>query len=141
MNEESFVEIMLKKRTDTVSLATHIGENTRLEGTLITSEPIKIDGFVAGDIKSSSKVVIGPTGVVEGNLNVKQLYVAGHIKGDVFVEEKTQFVSGGHIKGNISSADFIMEMGASIDGMCRTNNKNNELNQLEEYSTPLPVRE
>ncbi len=127
---------MLKKKEDSPSVATHIGEATKLEGILITDEPVKIDGTILGDVKSTSTVIVGPSGVIDGNLYAKQLYVAGQIKGDATVEGKTQFVAGGYLSGNITSADLVMEMGASIDGMCKTNNHGNEVSKLTAHSTP-----
>ena len=110
------------KNKKSACINTIIGVNTTFEGIITTEEPLKVQGTVKGDIRSSGHVIIDSTGYVEGNINAENLYVAGKICGDVNVINKSQFVAGGYLNGNIVSNDITMEIGSSIDGKCKTNN-------------------
>ncbi len=116
--------MLAKKNTKQAEaeINTVIGENTTFEGIITTESSLKVEGTVKGDIRSSGHVIVGTKGFVDGNINAGNLYVAGKINGDVNVQQKTQFVSGGYLHGNIISNDISMEIGSMIDGMCKTNN-------------------
>ncbi len=122
---------------------TIIGEKTTFEGIITTETSLKIEGTMKGDIRSSGHVIIGTTGFVDGNINAGNLYVAGKINGDVNVQQKTQFVSGGYLHGNIISNDISMEIGSVIDGMCKTNNgmEGLEYKSLSQKNKELPTSE
>lgn len=113
------------------SIQTIIGSETVFEGTVTTKSPMRVDGIVKGDIDSVNTVIVGPTGEINGTVKANDLYIAGTINGDVEVTNKTEFVSGGYLHGNLSTMDLIMENGASFDGMCKTQNKKQNEQKLE----------
>ena len=54
-----------------------IGEGTRIKGDLHSTGDVRIDGQLKGTIKSNSKVVIGPKGVVEGDIICENADISG----------------------------------------------------------------
>ena len=45
-----------------------LSEGTRIEGDISATNDIRVDGIVKGNIKTSGRVVIGPTAKIEGNI-------------------------------------------------------------------------
>ena len=68
-----------KKNTDNPvgDIETIIGQNTTITGKLSGSGNMRIDGHIDGDVSATGAVVIGESGVVQGNV------VQGNIKGAV----------------------------------------------------------
>ncbi|MEG2633874.1 MAG: polymer-forming cytoskeletal protein [Oscillospiraceae bacterium] len=102
------------------SIETIIGEGTEFEGTITSRTALRVDGVVKGD--STGPVIIGASGEVSGTITTKQIFIAGTINGNVVIEDRTEFVSGGYLHGDLITGDLIIEKGASFDGNCKTKN-------------------
>lgn len=86
---------------------------------------MRIDGNVKGNIVCTSKVVIGRTSRVEGNIKCSDLTVEGTVIGDIIAEENLHFKSTAVFEGNIKYNTLIVENGADILGSLLHNKKNN----------------
>ena len=60
-----------------------LGTGTTIKGDIESNGDIRIDGHLIGSLKSNGKVVIGQTGVMEGDLNCKQAEISGVVKGNI----------------------------------------------------------
>ena len=58
---------------------TIISTGTTLKGDISSKNDLRIDGTIIGNISSSAKIVIGSSGVVEGDLNGNQADVVGKV--------------------------------------------------------------
>ena len=58
------------------SSATLISAGTVLNGDVKSDNDLRIDGTIQGNVSSSAKIIIGPTGFVEGNIEVLELYLS-----------------------------------------------------------------
>ena len=54
-----------------------IGNGTVIKGDIESNGDIRIDGRLIGSLKSNGKVIIGQTGIMEGDITCKQ---AGHLR-------------------------------------------------------------
>ena len=71
-----------KKKADTVStgmINTIIGNNSKIEGVLVASDPTRVDGLLQGEILSKSSVIVGESGVVKGDIRAVEILVAGTV--------------------------------------------------------------
>ena len=98
--------------------ATLISEGTVLKGDVKSENDLRIDGTIHGNVISSAKVVIGPTGYVEGNINGKQADVTGKIVGNIVVQEILQLRGQSNIQGNINAATLQIDPSAIFNGKC-----------------------
>ena len=57
-----------------------IGAGTSIEGQIKCDGDIRIDGNVKGTVTSKAKIVVGPTGVIEGDLICENADVSGKVK-------------------------------------------------------------
>ena len=116
-----------------------IGAGTAVEGDIKSNGDIRIDGTVIGNIISKSKVVVGATGSIDGNVTSQNADVSGSIKGKVTVNELLFLKSSANIQGDIITGKLVVEVGASFTGTCNmgpmikdmhnTNDKQHELKE------------
>src|SRR5258708_10115676 len=64
-----------------------IGAGTVVEGDIKSNGDIRIDGTVYGSVNSKAKVVVGSTGVIEGDVVSQNADVIGNIRGKINVAE------------------------------------------------------
>lgn len=95
---------------------TVIAENVNIKGTLSFSKLLKIDGTFEGEIDSQGKLIVGPTGFVKSNLNLREALIAGKIEGDIVVKEKLVLRGRAEVRGNITAPLLSVEEGVSIIG-------------------------
>ena len=95
-----------------------IGAGTVIEGDIRSAGAIRIDGTVFGHVHSKAKVVVGTTGVIEGDVNSQNADISGTIKGKINVSELSFLKSTARITGDIVTGKLVVEVGASFTGSC-----------------------
>jgi cytoskeletal protein CcmA (bactofilin family) len=96
-----------------------IGAETVIEGSITTESNIRIDGVLRGSLKSKAKIVIGPTGRIEGDVVGQNADIEGEITGKVTVMELLVLKSTSQVEGDIATNKFVVEAGAKFNGNCR----------------------
>lgn len=104
----------------------HVSVNTRIDGN-INCANVRIDGNLRGHIFCEGRVVVGPEGVIEGNIQSKYLYVEGTVLGDIKNSSGLVLKSSAKLHGNIDIHSGFIEIqsGAIFNGICQMN-RNNE---------------
>ncbi|MBQ6728924.1 MAG: polymer-forming cytoskeletal protein [Bacteroidales bacterium] len=95
-----------------------IGNGTTIKGDIESNGDIRIDGHLIGSLKSNGKVVIGQTGVMEGDLNCKQSEISGVVKGNITTEELTALKSTSKVEVDLNTKQLLIEVGAQFTGKC-----------------------
>ncbi len=95
-----------------------IGTGTVIEGDIRSNGDIRIDGAVYGHIYSKAKVVVGNTGLVEGNINCQNADVSGTVKGKSTVSELLFLKASSKMNGDIVTGKLVVEVGATFTGSC-----------------------
>ena len=95
-----------------------IGAGTIIEGDVRSNGDIRIDGTVMGNVYSKAKVVLGSTGIIEGNVNGQNADLSGTIKGKINITELSFLKSTAKITGDIVTGKLVVEVGASFTGSC-----------------------
>ena len=99
-----------------------IVEGSKVIGDMITQSNLRIDGEVVGNISAASKVVIGATGKIKGNLSCGSADIEGSIEGLLKVEGLLTLRSTATINGEITVAKLQIEEGANFSGNCMMSN-------------------
>ena len=113
----------------------HIGKGTTLEGNIETFGNIRIEGKVIGNIKSKSKVALGESSFVEGNLLAQNAEIEGEVKGFVEVTELLVLKPSAVIHGDITTSKLIVETGANFNGNCKMGNAAKEIKFEERFNS------
>jgi cytoskeletal protein CcmA (bactofilin family) len=101
-----------------------LSEGTQIVGDIVATNDIRVDGTIKGNIKTSGRVVIGPTAKVEGNVESPGVDLIGLMQGNitssglVSLREKSMFL------GNITTAQVSIEAGAIFNGECHIAREN-----------------
>lgn len=99
--------------------ATLISQGTILQGDVKSDNDLRIDGTIQGNVISSAKIVIGPTGLVEGNIDGKQADVTGKVVGNISVRDTLQLRGQCNVQGNIQAATLQVDPTAVFNGQCQ----------------------
>jgi cytoskeletal protein CcmA (bactofilin family) len=112
-----------KSVVDMVNSSNVISKETRIKGDIDAHGNIRIEGMVEGLIKSKSKIVIGDSATIKGNLSSVEAEISGKVDGEVVCSEILYLKKTAYITGNIITKKLVVENGAVFDGQCQMNNK------------------
>ncbi len=96
-----------------------IGKGTVLKGHIETYGNIRIEGHVIGNIKTKSKIVLGNSSQVEGDVLAQNAEVEGELKGNIKITDVLILKPTAVIHGDIITNKFIVESGATFNGGCK----------------------
>lgn len=99
-----------------------IVEGSKIVGDFIAESNVRIDGEIQGNVSSFSKIVIGKTGTINGNLVCAEADVEGRIEGVLKVEGLLILRSNAKVTGEITTAKIQIEEGAEFSGQCKMSN-------------------
>ena len=103
----------------TSNSATLISEGTVLQGDVKSDNDLRIDGTVYGNITCASKIIIGPSGCIEGHINAAHADITGKVKGNITVKELLQLRGNSDVEGNIHAAKLQIDPTAIFNGQCQ----------------------
>lgn len=106
-----------KTEIDTSSINT-LGSGTSITGDLQTNGDIRINGNLLGNIQAKGKVVIGPSGIIEGNISCQTADIFGKVKGNVLTSDLLSLKNTANIVGDLSTGKLSIEPGATFTGAC-----------------------
>lgn len=96
-----------------------IGKGTVVEGNIETFGNIRVEGKVNGSVKSKSKIALGQSSFVEGNIIAQNAEISGEVKGVVEVSDQLILRPSAVIDGDIVTNKLIVESGATFNGGCK----------------------
>lgn len=109
-----------KKAADEISNSSNvIGKGTVLDGNIETYGNIRIEGKILGSIKSKSKIALGNSSHVEGNIIAQNADIEGEVKGKLEISELLVLKSTAKIHGDIITGKLVVEPGAVFNGSCK----------------------
>jgi cytoskeletal protein CcmA (bactofilin family) len=96
--------------------ATLISAGTIVSGDLSSESDLRIDGTIQGNVTSSAKIIVGPSGRVEGHIMGAQADITGKVIGNITVKELAQLRNSAIVQGNITAVSLQIESGAFFNG-------------------------
>lgn len=100
-----------------------IGLGTIIKGDLTSDGDLRIDGKIEGNVISKSKIAMGASAEIKGNVHARSADISGKIEGDVAISETLFLRSSAKIYGNITTSKLVIESGAEFNGTCNMNHK------------------
>ncbi len=97
---------------------TLISSGTTIKGDISSNADLRIDGTIIGNITSSAKIVIGSSGVVEGDIFGNNADIVGKTSGTIKVKELLQLRGDCVVNGNIYAGKLQVEPTATFNGQC-----------------------
>lgn len=100
------------------NLKSALGHGTVIEGMFSFENPVKIDGSLKGEIRSSSALIVGPEAQVNARIKVGTLIVLGSVQGEIEAEDLIEVRSTGCLDGDLVTRRFALEEGGIFNGAC-----------------------
>jgi cytoskeletal protein CcmA (bactofilin family) len=95
-----------------------IGNGTSIIGDINSNGDVRIDGTLKGNITISGKLVVGPSGSIEGNVICQNADISGEIHGKVTVTELLSLKASAKLLGDIVTGKISIEPNATFTGTC-----------------------
>lgn len=109
----------MAKTNDTDASAINIiRKGTVIKGDITCQGDIRIDGELKGKLISEGKVVVGATGIIDGEVTCKNADISGTLNAVLKVKELLLLKSTANIIGDIKTTKLSIEPGANFTGSC-----------------------
>jgi cytoskeletal protein CcmA (bactofilin family) len=109
----------MARRDDVLGVSgaeTIIGAGVVAEGNLDSEGDIHIEGTYTGRIKAHGDVALGINAKVKGDIDARNISVAGALKGNIVVEGEASVRETGHVNGDITCISLGVEHGGVFVG-------------------------
>jgi len=118
-----------KKTEETKSTNTFTNPNalnslvkgTVLEGTISSENDIRIDGIIKGILTCKAKVIIGPTGFIDGEVRCENAIIEGKFEGNLKVNDLLHVKETANVNGDIKTNKLVVQSGAIFNVVCNMN--------------------
>mgnify|MGYP001482817476 FL=1 len=132
-NTKNKTEMQQEKTTGNGT--TLISSGTTLKGDINSNNDLRIDGTIIGNINSSAKIVIGASGVVEGDISGNQADIVGKVSGNIRAKELLQLQGECSVTGNLYAGKLLVEPSATFNGQCHMGANIVDMNMNEQQAT------
>ena len=110
------------------SANTIIGAGTTITGNISSNGDIRIDGTLIGNLTAKAKILIGPEGIVEGDLEGMQADILGKVVGKIKVKDLLNIRGKATLQGDIYAGKLQIEPTTTFNGQCHMGANVVELN-------------
>ncbi len=94
-----------------------IGAKVKVNGDIISSEDLLIEGEVNGTVTlTENELVVGTSGRLKANINAKTVRIEGEVSGDIEGGERVVICASGNVEGNVSAPRVMLEDGGRFKG-------------------------
>lgn len=108
-----------------------IVEGTEIIGDIRTDGNIRIDGKVKGTIHTKGRLVIGATGIIEGEIVCENADIEGLFNGKIMVNQLLSLKATARLTGDIQTSKLAIEPGANFTGACSMGGMVKDMKQPE----------
>jgi cytoskeletal protein CcmA (bactofilin family) len=102
-----------------------IAAGTTFTGDIVSKGDCRVDGAFKGNITSNSKIFIGKTGMIEGEIKCQSIEIEGQAKANITATELLTLKASAVLNGNIRISKIAIEPGANFAGNCVMQNPGN----------------
>lgn len=96
-----------------------ISKGTTIEGKFTSNEDAQINGTIKGEVYCKQRLLMGPTGWIEGTINTQSATIKGYVKGTIIVQGVLHLESTAKVDGIIMAKTLQVEAGAQYNGECK----------------------
>ena len=85
-------------------------------GDIQGNEDLHVEGRFKGSIKITGNIFVGPTGLVEADVEANNITILGKIHGNVLARQQLEIQSAGELIGDCSAQSIDIKEGAVFEG-------------------------
>lgn len=109
---------MAKHKETDHSAINLVGSGTTIKGEFDSKGDVRVDGKIIGEVRSKGKIVLGDSGVIEGDLFCTNADLSGKVEGKADVTELLSLKASAVFQGDIKTNKLSIEPGAKFTGTC-----------------------
>ncbi len=106
---------------ETAETPSILAQDAEVQGTIRTAGNLRIDGKVEGEIHCGGDLVVGKTAVIQGNMEVNSISIAGALTGNVTARDRIEMKSTARVNGDIKAKRLAVEDGVTFIGRSEVN--------------------
>ncbi len=119
-------------RTQVSSNQSVFSQDLSVNGNILCSGLMRIEGKVEGSIKGKGEITIAESAEVKADIEAKKVVVLGEVRGNIKALESVEIVASGKVYGDIATDKISIEEGAIFTGKCITKTPEKEKPSLKE---------
>jgi len=117
---------MLKSRNkDVVKLSSLLGPGSQCDGDFVSAGSARIDGIVNGSVSVEGTLILGSSGIINGNVEARAVQIAGEVNGNINAPEHAELTSTAKVIGDLATAVIVIDENAVIQGKIDMGNSQN----------------
>jgi cytoskeletal protein CcmA (bactofilin family) len=109
---------MSKNREPEMPTINILGPGAVVKGEIQVNGDFRIDGTLKGTIQCKGKIVVGPTGKIDGEIQCQNADFSGEVTATVKVSELLTLKETARFSGDITTGKLAIEPGAKFSGTC-----------------------
>jgi cytoskeletal protein CcmA (bactofilin family) len=110
---------MSKNREPEMPTINILGPGAVVKGEIQVNGDFRIDGTLNGIIQCKGKIVVGPTGKIDGEIQCQNADFSGEVTATVKVSELLTLKETARYSGDITTGKLAIEPGAKFSGTCK----------------------
>lgn len=104
--------------TESSNALNSLVKGTVVEGTITSENDIRVDGIIKGSLICKAKVIVGPTGFIEGEVKCQNAMIEGKISGKLRVVELLSVKETAEVVGDVTTGKLLVQPGAVFNVTC-----------------------
>lgn len=91
---------------------------TRIEGNITSENDFRIDGDFLGNLRCQARVIIGPSGNFQGDIECENAIIEGIFNGKLTIADVLEVRQGAVIEGDVTTGKLQVQAGSVFDVKC-----------------------
>ena len=104
--------------SNTRKIGTILGETTIFSGVMKFTDSLKINGNFEGEIISTGFLYVDVGAVVNADIEVDSIVIAGVVRGNIVASSHVEMMSGGQVYGNVRTSRLRISDNVVFEGKC-----------------------
>jgi cytoskeletal protein CcmA (bactofilin family) len=110
-------------------------KGTLVEGSVVAENDIRVDGIIKGILVCAAKVIIGPSGLIDGEVRCTNAVIEGKFTGKLLVSELLSVKETAEVVGDVRTTKLLVQPGAIFNVTCQMD----EAIEAIDISKPLQI--
>lgn len=118
-----------------------IAAGTTINGDMESDSDMRIDGNIIGNVYCKAKIVLGESGIIQGDLHAANADLFGTVNGNVISKDLLCLKSKSTVNGNVNTKRLQIEPNATFNGQCKMTTDQVQGKTLSDKKVELEVHE
>ena len=94
-------------------------QGTNIEGSIQADKDIRIDGTLKGNLHCKGKVIIGPTGFINGEVQCENAVIEGRFEGILLISDVLHVKETAKVEGDVTTQKLVVQPGSIFNVKCK----------------------